>query len=44
MYAYEDSFRALNYSPESEASGGHAAQRRALTVDLNGTVAQTMAG
>lgn len=44
MYAFEDNYRALNYSPESQASNGLVLNNGRVTVDLNGTVVQTVAG
>src|SRR5207249_4020333 len=44
LYVYEDRYRSLNDSPESKTSGAVAWSGSQLTVDLNGTLAQTDAG
>ena len=44
LFTYEDTYRAMNDSPESAASAGMRWSGRQLTVNLNGTVEQTTAG
>ena len=44
LFAYDDSFRALTYSPEAETSGGMTWSGSNLSVDLNGTVPETVSG
>ena len=43
MFASEDTFRALSYSPEAETSGGISWSGNQATVSMSGVASQTTA-